>query len=69
MLRTLEQTLDQALNDRYEGLWASGDMDWEFGPEKDFSKLLEYEWQLEEFLSKTSGALRHLSVSYGYLAA
>lgn len=52
MLRTLEEALDQALNDGYQGLWASGDMDWEFCPEKDFSKLLDYEWQLEEFLQK-----------------
>ena len=52
MLRTLEDALDQALNDGYQGLWASGDMDWEFGPERDFSKLLEYEWRLEEFLRK-----------------
>jgi MEDS: MEthanogen/methylotroph, DcmR Sensory domain len=33
----------------YEGLWATGDMSWEFGPQKDFSKLLEYETRLEEF--------------------
>jgi hypothetical protein len=52
MLRTLEDALDQALNDGYQGLWVSGDMDWEFGPEKDFSKLLDYEWQLEDFLQK-----------------
>ena len=52
MLRTLEDALDQALNDGYEGLWASGDMDWEFGPERDFSKLLEYEWRLEEFFQE-----------------
>jgi hypothetical protein len=52
MLRTLDEALDQALNDGYEGLWASGDMGWEFGPERDFSKLLEYEWRLEEFLQK-----------------
>ena len=52
MLRTLDDALDQALNDGYEGLWASGDMDWEFGLERDFSKLLEYEWQLEEFFQK-----------------
>ena len=52
MLSTLDEALDQALNDGYQGLWASGDMDWEFGPEKDFSQLLEYEWRLEEFLQK-----------------
>lgn len=48
MLQTLEETLDQALDDGYTGLWATGDMTWEFGPEKDFQKLLEYEWRLEE---------------------
>ena len=25
-------------------------MSWEFGPAKDFSQLLDYEWRLEEFL-------------------
>ena len=49
MLRMLENALHQALHDGYEGLWATGDVSREFGPEKDFSKLLEYEWQLEEF--------------------
>ena len=52
MLRTLDDALDQALNDGYQGLWASGDMGWEFGPERDFSKLLEYEWRLEEFFQE-----------------
>jgi hypothetical protein len=52
MLSTLEDALNQALNDGYQGLWATGDMSWEFGPEKDFSQLLDYEWQLEEFLQK-----------------
>jgi MEDS: MEthanogen/methylotroph, DcmR Sensory domain len=50
MMDTLANGLQQALHDGYEGLWASGDMTWEFGPERDFSKLLEYEWRLEEFL-------------------
>jgi hypothetical protein len=49
MLRTLEEGLKQALRDGYRGLWATGDMAWEFGLRKDFSKLLEYEWRLEEF--------------------
>src|SRR6478752_4939357 len=39
MLGKLEDFLDQALNDGYKGLWATGDMTWEFGPSKDFSKL------------------------------
>ena len=50
MMHTLEQALNQALSDGFAGLWASGDMSWEFGPAKDFSKLLEYEWRLEQFL-------------------
>jgi hypothetical protein len=50
MLHTLETTFQQALSDGYAGLWATGDMGWEMGPEKDFSKLLEYEQRLETFL-------------------
>lgn len=50
MIDSLRRALDQALSDGYAGLWASGDMSWEFGPARDFSKLLEYEWRLEEFL-------------------
>ena len=49
MMALLEDALAQALDDNYQGLWASGDMTWEFGPEKDTAKLLEYEWRLEEF--------------------
>ena len=48
MLRMLTDAVDQALNDGYHGLWASGDMTWEFGPENDFSKLIEYERRLEQ---------------------
>jgi hypothetical protein len=50
MLGMLEEALHQALHDGYQGLCATGDMSREFGPERDFSKLLEYEWRLEEFL-------------------
>ena len=50
MLGGLERSVDQALTDGYRGLWASGDMTWEFGPARDLSKLLEYEWRLEEFM-------------------
>jgi len=50
MLGALERSVDQALKDGYQGLWASGDMTWEFGPAKDLSKLLEYECRLEEFM-------------------
>ena len=52
MLHDLELAIEQALDDGYAGLWATGDMTWELGPEKDFTKLLEYEWQLEEFIQK-----------------
>src|SRR6202020_2360628 len=41
MLKGLEDGLEQALRDGYKGLWASGDMSWEFGRAKDFSRLLE----------------------------
>ena len=50
MIQSLHNSLAKALNDGYEGLWATGDMTWELGPDKDFSKLLDYEWRLEEFL-------------------
>jgi len=49
MMQTLADSLRQALQDGHAGLWASGDMAWEFGPRKDFTRLLEYEWRLEEF--------------------
>ena len=49
LMGTLEDALQQALRDGYAGLWAMGDMTWEMGPDQDFSKLLEYEWRLEEF--------------------
>jgi hypothetical protein len=50
MLGMLEQALGQALRDGYEGLWATGDMSWEMGSEKNLPKLLEYERRLEQFL-------------------
>ena len=50
MIKVLEQALAEALNDGYQGLFATGDISWEFGPARDFSQLLEYEWRLEEFL-------------------
>lgn len=50
MIAMLEDSLQKSLVDGYAGLWATGDMTWEFGPERDFSKLVEYEWRLEGFL-------------------
>lgn len=54
MLHKLENALDQALTDGYKGLWASGDMTWEFGPKKNFEKLMEYEQGLENLFRKRS---------------
>ncbi|MGC2620364.1 MAG: MEDS domain-containing protein [Acidobacteriaceae bacterium] len=50
MMATLEDAFGMALHDGYAGLWASGDMSFEMGHEKDLKKLLAYEWRLEEFL-------------------
>ena len=52
MIQSLEDMLEQALTDGYAGLWATGDMTWEFGPTNDFSKLVEYEWRLEELFRR-----------------
>jgi hypothetical protein len=52
MLGKLEDLLDRAIKDGYKGLWASGDMTWEFGPSKDFSKLMEYELGLEKIFHR-----------------
>jgi hypothetical protein len=49
MMGTLEDALLLALREGYHGLWATGDMSWELGPQNDFSKLLEYECRLENF--------------------
>jgi hypothetical protein len=50
MVQMLQRALEQALSDGYEGLWATGDMTWEFGRERQFSKLLDYELRLEDFI-------------------
>jgi len=52
MLTLLEQAVIQASKDGYVGLWATGDMTWECGGEKDFMKILEYEWGLEELFRR-----------------
>lgn len=52
MLKGLEELLDKAVDDGYKGLWASGDMTWEFGAKQDFSKLIHYELKLEELFSR-----------------
>ncbi len=48
MLAMLADAVNDALAQGYAGLWASGDMTWELGSEKNFSKLFEYECGLEE---------------------
>ncbi len=50
MMQTLQSAVDQARHDGYLGLWATGDMTWEFGPKRDFGKLVEYEWKLEQLI-------------------
>ena len=52
MLTMLENGVKAALTDRYRGFFATGDMSWEFGPERDFATLVEYEWQLEELFRR-----------------
>ena len=52
MLQGLETAVHLALSEGYQGLWASGDMSWEFGPKKDFGKLLDYEWKLEDLFRR-----------------
>ncbi|MGN6370975.1 MAG: MEDS domain-containing protein [Phycisphaerae bacterium] len=48
MLTALEHALDHALHDGYKGLFATGDMTWEFGSEKNLAKLVDYERRLEQ---------------------
>jgi len=52
MINALESAVEKALEDGFEGLWASGDLTWEFGPARDFSKLVEYELRLEELFRR-----------------
>lgn len=47
MVGQIKAACEQAITDGHAGLWASGDMGWEFGPARDFSKLVEYERALE----------------------
>jgi len=49
MISLLSAELTQALADGYSGLWATGDMTWEFGSERNFAKLADYERRLENF--------------------
>ncbi len=53
MLALLEATVIQALEEGYQGLWATGDMTWEFGGESNFTKLRKYEQRLEELFRRS----------------
>jgi hypothetical protein len=55
ILDLLEEAVGASIKDGYKGLWASGDMTWEFGAEKDFAKLLEYERRLEQIFERHDG--------------
>jgi hypothetical protein len=52
MIHGLEDALNRALDDGFAGLFATGDMTWEFGSEKNFSKLLTYEARLENLFQE-----------------
>lgn len=52
MLGSLEEAVHQALRDGYLGLWATGDMTWEFGSREEMAKLLEYERKLEDLFRR-----------------
>ncbi len=53
MLKLLESAVHQAISDGFAGLWAAGDMTWEFGNERNLDRLLEYEHELERFMQRT----------------
>lgn len=53
MLQLLEAAAEQALADGFAGLFVTGDMTWELGPDNDFSLLIDYEWHLEQLLRRT----------------
>jgi len=48
MLAMLTEEVHRAMADGYKSLFVTGDLTWEFGNERNFDKLLEYEWGLEE---------------------
>lgn len=50
MIAALRDATLKALDDGFTGLFAAGDMTWEFGNERNLEKLHEYERQLEVFM-------------------
>jgi hypothetical protein len=78
MVDTIRRLVAKALADGFQGVAASGDMMWELGSEQNFSRLLEYEWRLDELFSELpleglcqyrrgavpSGSLRHALLTH-----
>lgn len=52
MIHRIEDTIERSLDEGYKGLFATGDMTWEFGNRENLGKLLEYEWRLEELFGR-----------------
>ena len=52
MMDSLETAVTLAPREGYKGLWAVGDMAWEFGPVQNFVKLLNYERRLDELFRR-----------------
>jgi MEDS: MEthanogen/methylotroph, DcmR Sensory domain len=52
MMDALEEEVLRALGEGFKGLWAAGDMAWEFGSDRDFSKVRTYERRLEELFRR-----------------
>lgn len=55
MIASLRGALERALAEGYAGLWAAGDMTWEFGNEHNLDKLLGYERRLDQVMSSHPG--------------
>jgi hypothetical protein len=54
MVQLLAKMLEQSVSDGHQGLWGTGDIAWEFGPNRDFSKLVAYESSLESFFRQNA---------------
>lgn len=55
MISHLEDAVMQAVKDGFKGLFATGDMTWELGAQKEsFARLIDYEWRLEKLFHKHS---------------
>jgi hypothetical protein len=52
MMDSIEDAVVNASADGFKGLWAAGDITWEFGSEENFTELLTYEWSLEELFRR-----------------